>query len=71
MSVPEFINLMFVISSYLRQYSTFSLDDEKEINESLEQVVKGLTQLDEFIKACQKKYLGLIHLTDVANLSLY
>ncbi|MFN6488203.1 MULTISPECIES: hypothetical protein [unclassified Nostoc] len=26
-SVPEFINLMFVISSYLRQYSTFSLDD--------------------------------------------
>jgi hypothetical protein len=44
---------------------------EKEINESLEQVVKGLTQLDEFIKACQKKYLGLIHLTDVANLSLY
>lgn len=26
-SVPEFINLMFVIFSYLRQYSTFSLDD--------------------------------------------
>lgn len=26
-SVPEFINLMFVIASYLRQYSTFSLDD--------------------------------------------